>query len=188
MRSRWISSWPSGGIGRHRFGRQWKRGRWPHAVEISLLLPRPWTDVGGAPFRFLHSLRTSCPSSLPRTLTEQKKGERRAPRSHKMADSKTPEPAAATAASPDPTAAASAAPVSPPAPTSSPPAAQQTDENLLPGAHWTQQPQDDHERDSVYSEDEEPAESTASMSSSVLRYRTIMGRTYHSERGNAQYW
>ena len=32
------------------------------------------------------------------------------------------------------------------------------------------------------------AESTASLTSSILRYRTVHGRTYHSDRGNAQYW
>lgn len=31
-------------------------------------------------------------------------------------------------------------------------------------------------------------ESTASLTSSILRYRTVHGRTFHSERGNAQYW
>lgn len=30
--------------------------------------------------------------------------------------------------------------------------------------------------------------STASLSSSILQYRTINGRTYHAEQGNAQYW
>ncbi|KAF5005108.1 hypothetical protein FDECE_8428 [Fusarium decemcellulare] len=30
--------------------------------------------------------------------------------------------------------------------------------------------------------------STASITSSILHYRTIHGRTYHSERGNAAYW
>lgn len=30
--------------------------------------------------------------------------------------------------------------------------------------------------------------STASISSSILQYRTLHGRTYHSERGNASYW
>lgn len=30
--------------------------------------------------------------------------------------------------------------------------------------------------------------STDSLTSSILRYRTLNGRTYHSERGNAQYW
>ncbi|KAJ4138508.1 hypothetical protein NW768_002343 [Fusarium equiseti] len=28
----------------------------------------------------------------------------------------------------------------------------------------------------------------ASIASSILQYRTIHGRTYHSEQGNAQYW
>lgn len=37
-------------------------------------------------------------------------------------------------------------------------------------------------------DDDELAESTTSISDSVLQYRTIHGRTYHSERGNAQYW
>ncbi|KAF4460651.1 demethylmenaquinone methyltransferase [Fusarium albosuccineum] len=32
------------------------------------------------------------------------------------------------------------------------------------------------------------ASSTASITSSILHYRTINGRTYHSERGNAAYW
>ena len=32
------------------------------------------------------------------------------------------------------------------------------------------------------------ASSTASMTSSILRYRTIHGRTYHSETGKAKYW
>lgn len=30
--------------------------------------------------------------------------------------------------------------------------------------------------------------STASISSSIIEYRTIQGRTFHSNRGNAQYW
>jgi hypothetical protein len=44
----------------------------------------------------------------------------------------------------------------------------------------------DDDVDSAYGED--AAESTASLSSSVLAYRTVHGRTYHSERGNAHYW
>ena len=36
--------------------------------------------------------------------------------------------------------------------------------------------------------DDDYGNSTASLSSSVLHYRTIHGRTYHSDRGNAQYW
>ena len=30
--------------------------------------------------------------------------------------------------------------------------------------------------------------STASLSSSILAYRTIQGRTYHSDHGSAEYW
>ncbi|KPM41031.1 hypothetical protein AK830_g5545 [Neonectria ditissima] len=30
--------------------------------------------------------------------------------------------------------------------------------------------------------------STASITSSILQYRTINGRTFHSDRGNAVYW
>ncbi|MBE3050056.1 hypothetical protein IMZ48_47650 [Candidatus Bathyarchaeota archaeon] len=35
---------------------------------------------------------------------------------------------------------------------------------------------------------EDVASSTASISASVLEYRTVRGRTYHSSRGNAEYW
>jgi hypothetical protein len=36
--------------------------------------------------------------------------------------------------------------------------------------------------------DHDAESSTASITSSILQYRTLHGRTYHSERGNAQYW
>lgn len=42
--------------------------------------------------------------------------------------------------------------------------------------------------DSGVEDSESFTTSTASLSSSVLEYRTVMGRTYHSERGNAEYW
>jgi hypothetical protein len=32
------------------------------------------------------------------------------------------------------------------------------------------------------------ADSTYSLSSSIFEYRTLHGRTYHSDRGTAQYW
>lgn len=57
---------------------------------------------------------------------------------------------------------------------------------LQPPQHWTQQPLDDGDADSTLGED--AASSTASISSSILEYRTINGRTYHSDRGNSQYW
>ncbi|MBE3049987.1 hypothetical protein IMZ48_47300 [Candidatus Bathyarchaeota archaeon] len=54
---------------------------------------------------------------------------------------------------------------------------------LLPENYWTDAPQTDDD-DGL----EDNASSTASISSSVLQYRTINGRTYHSTRGNAEYW
>ncbi|KAI8712342.1 hypothetical protein NCS52_01332000 [Fusarium sp. LHS14.1] len=59
-------------------------------------------------------------------------------------------------------------------------AAPQAQNEPLPG---TQDPDDD--ADSAI---EDNASSTASLSSSILQYRTIHGRTYHSDRGNAEYW
>ncbi|KAL2672927.1 hypothetical protein Neosp_013645 [[Neocosmospora] mangrovei] len=44
----------------------------------------------------------------------------------------------------------------------------------------------DSDGDSALGPDAES--STASITSSILQYRTIHGRTYHSERGNAFYW
>ncbi|KAK4447236.1 S-adenosyl-L-methionine-dependent methyltransferase [Podospora aff. communis PSN243] len=55
---------------------------------------------------------------------------------------------------------------------------------MLPASHWaTQKPDDDADStlDSVGS-------STTSLSESILNYRELYGRTYHSERGNANYW
>ncbi|KAF5976091.1 methyltransferase [Fusarium coicis] len=60
---------------------------------------------------------------------------------------------------------------------------------LHPVTHWEQlneqEEAENNDADSIISN---PAESTASMTSSILSYRTIQGRTFHSERGNAQYW
>ncbi|KAH7475248.1 hypothetical protein FOMA001_g10710 [Fusarium oxysporum f. sp. matthiolae] len=47
------------------------------------------------------------------------------------------------------------------------------------------EPQDEGEDLTLGSDAES---STASISSSILNYRTINGRTFHSERGNAAYW
>ncbi|KAH7324204.1 S-adenosyl-L-methionine-dependent methyltransferase [Stachybotrys elegans] len=54
--------------------------------------------------------------------------------------------------------------------------------------HWVRlaEAPEEEDADSTYGADVES--STASMSSSILHYRTIHGRTYHSERGNAEYW
>ncbi|KAI0538717.1 S-adenosyl-L-methionine-dependent methyltransferase [Xylaria digitata] len=64
----------------------------------------------------------------------------------------------------------------------------QTD--VLPASHWAQVPAEEEDDfddvDSAYGDDN--ASSTASLSASILEYRTVHGRTYHSERGNAQSW
>ncbi|KAI2622361.1 S-adenosyl-L-methionine-dependent methyltransferase [Hypoxylon sp. NC1633] len=69
-------------------------------------------------------------------------------------------------------------------------ATQQTsDPDILPASHWLNQPQLNDEsdyEDSAYGDDN--ASSTASLTASILEYRTVHGRTYHSERGNAQSW
>ncbi|RTE68271.1 hypothetical protein BHE90_017352 [Fusarium euwallaceae] len=60
-----------------------------------------------------------------------------------------------------------------------------------PAEHWVQLAQQGDDDDGVDTESAlgtHAATSTASLSSSILRYRTIHGRTYHSEQGNAEYW
>ncbi|KAG9501940.1 hypothetical protein J7337_007646 [Fusarium musae] len=115
--------------------------------------------------------------------------------------SETPEPTRQASAAPE----APAAPGRSPAPaaeaattesTASPPAA--TSGPILDPQHWAQvneeQAQaeadgaDDDNADADSTLDPDNASSTASITSSILEYRTIHGRTYHSEQGNAQYW
>ncbi|KAF4973672.1 hypothetical protein FZEAL_9264 [Fusarium zealandicum] len=66
---------------------------------------------------------------------------------------------------------------------------ERTTAGLLPGQYWTQQAD---EPDPAGEDDDsalgDNASSTASLSSTILQYREINGRRYHSERGNAQYW
>ncbi|KAI0144462.1 S-adenosyl-L-methionine-dependent methyltransferase [Xylariaceae sp. FL1272] len=59
---------------------------------------------------------------------------------------------------------------------------------ILPPSHWAQAPVEEEadDDDSAYGDDN--ASSTASLSASILEYRTVHGRTFHSERGNAQSW
>jgi ubiquinone/menaquinone biosynthesis C-methylase UbiE len=60
---------------------------------------------------------------------------------------------------------------------------------VLPAQYWLDLEQaraQDDDADSAIGDD--GASTTASLSSSILQYRTIHGRTYHSERGNASYW
>ncbi|KAL2673993.1 hypothetical protein Neosp_012439 [[Neocosmospora] mangrovei] len=56
---------------------------------------------------------------------------------------------------------------------------------LQPPKHWTEHPVPKDESESAA---DDAASSTASLSSSILEYRTINGRTYHSDRGSNQYW
>ncbi|KAK0615105.1 S-adenosyl-L-methionine-dependent methyltransferase [Bombardia bombarda] len=59
---------------------------------------------------------------------------------------------------------------------------------ILPAEHWAAQAADDsNDRDSSLGDDDNSS-STASLSSTILDYRTINGRTFHSERGDANYW
>ncbi|OTA94954.1 hypothetical protein M434DRAFT_394172 [Hypoxylon sp. CO27-5] len=63
-----------------------------------------------------------------------------------------------------------------------------TNPNILSASHWAQvpHPEETDDDDSAYGDDN--ASSTASLTASILEYRTVHGRTYHSERGNAQSW
>ncbi|KAK0701214.1 S-adenosyl-L-methionine-dependent methyltransferase [Apiosordaria backusii] len=63
-----------------------------------------------------------------------------------------------------------------------------TVEGILPASHWVEQPlNQDDDADSTY--DDDAASSTASLTSSIFAYRTLHGRTYHSDRHtDAQYW
>ncbi|WZH49689.1 S-adenosyl-L-methionine-dependent methyltransferase [Fusarium acuminatum] len=74
-------------------------------------------------------------------------------------------------------------------PKSNSPRSPQSPQRDVPAAAHTIEVDDDVEED----EDDpglgtDAESSTASITSSILHYRTINGRTYHSERGNAAYW
>jgi len=59
--------------------------------------------------------------------------------------------------------------------------------HILPADHWAQQPLENDDGDSSYGDD--AASSTASLSASIFEYRTLHGRTYHSDKNtDAQYW
>ncbi|KAK3400622.1 S-adenosyl-L-methionine-dependent methyltransferase [Sordaria brevicollis] len=78
----------------------------------------------------------------------------------------------------------------PPTPSPASPAGGEPSEpiGLLSGSHWVEQEASlDDDADSSVGSDVES--STASISSSILRYRTIKGRTYHSDAATDQeYW
>ncbi|KAF7554469.1 hypothetical protein G7Z17_g2896 [Cylindrodendrum hubeiense] len=59
---------------------------------------------------------------------------------------------------------------------------------LLPPQHWVdaaEEVPDDDDTDSALGDSHS---STASITSSILKYRTILGRRFHSEQGDAHYW
>ncbi|KAI1307517.1 S-adenosyl-L-methionine-dependent methyltransferase [Xylaria venustula] len=65
---------------------------------------------------------------------------------------------------------------------------------VIPTTHWTQ-PQDnqDEEEEEVFDDGDsalgdDAASTTASLSASILEYRTFHGRTYHSLQGTADHW
>lgn len=96
-------------------------------------------------------------------------------------------PPAATREEPGPAA------TPPPATATPPPAAEAEDDSgLLPPAHWTELAQRQEEQDDNDSAFGDAASSTDSINSSILEYRNIHGRTYHSATvpgdGDAQYW
>ncbi|RGP69230.1 mrna 3 -end-processing yth1 [Fusarium longipes] len=63
-----------------------------------------------------------------------------------------------------------------------------TETGLLPPQHWAQLSEDIDGHDDTDSTIPDNASSTASLTSSILKYRTVHGRLYHSERGNTDYW
>ncbi|KAA8622073.1 hypothetical protein SMACR_09972 [Sordaria macrospora] len=59
---------------------------------------------------------------------------------------------------------------------------------LLPASHWQQQAFAEDPEDDGASTISSFASTTASLSSSIYHYRTIHGRTYHGDIGNAESW
>lgn len=57
---------------------------------------------------------------------------------------------------------------------------------VFPAEHWAQQAIADDDADSTLGTELPP--SIASITSSIRKYRTLYGRTYHSEQGHARYW
>ncbi|KDN63519.1 putative methyltransferase domain-containing protein [Colletotrichum sublineola] len=119
-----------------------------------------------------------------------------------MASEQPEDQATASATAPAPAAAPEVAPVAASsevapevAPEAAPTEQQETTataENptgILPAEHWVQAAQEavnDDDADSALGDD--AASSTASITSTILQYRKIHGRTFHGEVGDAQYW
>ncbi|KAF4498567.1 mRNA 3 -end-processing YTH1 [Fusarium agapanthi] len=71
---------------------------------------------------------------------------------------------------------------------STPPRVHPAESGLLPPEHWSQLPQEEVAPEDGDSAVLGNASSTASLTSSILQYRTINARAYQSERGNPEYW
>ncbi|EAA30122.1 S-adenosyl-L-methionine-dependent methyltransferase [Neurospora crassa] len=83
--------------------------------------------------------------------------------------------------------AASPTPATAPAPLLSAEAAAAV--GILPASHWADQPlPEEHADDDTASTIGSVLSSTASLSSTILQYRTHHGRTYHGDIGNAEGW
>ncbi|KAH7166538.1 S-adenosyl-L-methionine-dependent methyltransferase [Dactylonectria macrodidyma] len=59
---------------------------------------------------------------------------------------------------------------------------------LRPVEHWQQLAADTADDDADSALGSDASNSTASLTSSILAYRTIHGRTFHSDKGDTQYW
>ncbi|KAH7012949.1 S-adenosyl-L-methionine-dependent methyltransferase [Ilyonectria destructans] len=81
-------------------------------------------------------------------------------------------------------AAQSSPPKSPDEPADEPATAVTGPSTLLPPQHWVETAEDD-DADSALGDTQS---STASVTSNILNYRTILGRRFHSEQGDATYW
>ncbi|KAM0330142.1 hypothetical protein ACHAQA_004315 [Verticillium albo-atrum] len=72
----------------------------------------------------------------------------------------------------------------PAAPAPAAPAPAEDEAAILPGQHWANL-QAENDGSSLLGDDED---STASLRTSILQYRTVAGRTYHGDVGEAEYW
>ncbi|KAI0440296.1 S-adenosyl-L-methionine-dependent methyltransferase [Xylaria telfairii] len=64
---------------------------------------------------------------------------------------------------------------------------------IVPTTHWTEPDDEEPEEEYIYDDGDsalgdDAASTTASLSASILEYRTIHGRTYHSLQGTADHW
>ncbi|KAK2033255.1 methyltransferase domain-containing protein [Colletotrichum zoysiae] len=106
-----------------------------------------------------------------------------------QATAPAPATAPATASATEPATAPEAVPEAAPTEQQETTASTEDAAGILPAEHWVQAAQDaanEDDADSALGDD--AASSTASISSTILQYRKIHGRTFHGEVGDAQYW